>query len=110
MDLLTSLSDSGLEPLVQAIFCELSFLDLKCCGLVSKRWNALIHAHWEHQELKRLGTRFRKAARAFTSSKIQCHRERSVSTVSAIALDEAIVACGLGGSGMLQVWDRFVGG
>ena len=40
--------------------------------------------------------------------RLQCRKERSVCTVTSLAVDEQSVAAGLGSSGRVELWDREV--
>ena len=98
------LDQRGLEVLVDSVLGELSSQDLRQCRLVSWTWLSLVSRVTTHREVGRLGWGWREGEPGL--ARLQCSRERSVCTVTSLAVDEEIVVAGLGSCGRVEVWDR----
>lgn len=103
-DILSLLYSNGHASLVLTILELLDGLDLIRAQLVCKTWKEFVFQLWQHHEHKRLRFAWTKAVP--TTTEIECHKRRSVCTVSAVAVDEEDIALALGGSGDLEVWSR----
>lgn len=107
-DILQLLNDKGLEIVIHHIFEFLSLEDLQCCQLVNKDWYWLVERLWEHHEYKRVGRGWSEGNPSVRV--IQCEKNRSVCTISGIAVDESAIVVGLGSSGIVQMWSRRLSG
>ena len=88
------LDQRGLEVLVDSVLGELSSQDLRQCRLVSWTWLSLVSRVTTHREVGRLGWGWREGEPGL--ARLQCSRERSVCTVTSLAVDEESLAAGLG--------------
>ena len=107
-DILTALCHHGLEDLALDILQDrtLTSLDLWRCQLVCRSWTTLVLRLQQHRDRTGLSRRLWRDTENRPRSVLQCRRERSVCTVSAIASDEISIAIALAGSGRIEVWDR----
>ena len=64
----------------------------------------LVRRLWDHHEFKRVGRGWSCGDPTVTT--IAVRKERSVCTVTAVATDDAAIACALGSSGKVELWDR----
>lgn len=104
IDILSGLVNGGLRPMAEQVLDYLDLTDLKCCQLVCTSWFGIIDELWHHHEFHRIDPNWSLGTPRL--DEIQCHRERSVCTVSSITLDESSILCALGGSGRIEMWDR----
>ena len=100
-DILLALSELNLDHFVLE---NLSALDLKSCALVSSSWNFLVENLFERQQKKSLGQNWDQNLPK--SQVLECQKQRSVCTISSLAVDEEGLVCGLGSSGDLELWNR----
>ena len=103
-DLFHCLNERGLELIIHQVFEHLSLEDLECCQFVNKEWHAIVQRLWEHHEINRVGKSWAEGNP--TTRTIQCEKQRSVCTISAISIDESAIVVGLGSSGLIELWDR----
>ena len=71
---------------------------------MSRLWQRLVRRLWDHHEFKRVGRGWSCGEPTVTT--IAVRKERSVCTVTAVATDDAAIACALGSSGKVELWDR----
>ena len=86
-----------MEDVVDKILGNLSSPDLRMVRLVCSGWMVLVERITTHREIGRLGWGWSKGEPSL--GVMQCHRERSVCTVTAMAVDEHSIAAGLGSYG-----------
>ena len=79
-------------------------LDLKTCELVCRLWQRLVRRLWDHHEFRRVGRGWSGGEPSVET--IAVRKERSVCTVTSIATDDTAIACALGSSGKVELWDR----
>ena len=103
-DILGELLDCGHESLVLTVLELLDSLDLKACELVSRLWQRTVRRLWDHHEFRRVGRGWSSGQP--TVETIAVRKERSVCTVTSIATDDTAIACALGSSGKVELWDR----
>ena len=104
MDILENLWSFGMEHVIQIIFDKLTLFDLQACQLVSRQWYLMVTRMWDHHEEVRIGRGWSLGNPSTRT--IQCDKsERSVCTVSDIAVDESSFAVALGSSGKVELWD-----
>eukprot|EP00092_Neocalanus_flemingeri_P041930 GFUD01045666.1.p1 GENE.GFUD01045666.1~~GFUD01045666.1.p1 ORF type:complete len:420 (-),score=61.86 GFUD01045666.1:156-1415(-) len=104
MDILIELCSYGMEDVVDQILGNLSSPDLRMVRLVCSGWMHLVERITSHREIGRLGWGWSKGEPSL--GVMQCHRERSVCTVTAMSVDEHSIAAGLGSYGKIEVWNR----
>ena len=106
LDILASLLALGLEPLVcSSLLSLLTPLELRRCQRVSKTWHSAVEAMWDRAERSAVGARWTRGE-AVDADLMECRRERSVLTVSDVAMDEEVMAFALSSSGNVECWDR----
>ena len=103
-DILEELHDCGHESLVLSVLELLDSLDLKTCELVSRLWQRFVRRLWDHHEFRRVGRGW--SGGEPTVDTIAVRKERSVCTVTSVATDDTAIACALGSSGKVELWDR----
>eukprot|EP00095_Tigriopus_kingsejongensis_P003846 maker-scaffold20_size707684-snap-gene-3.11 protein:Tk03846 transcript:maker-scaffold20_size707684-snap-gene-3.11-mRNA-1 annotation:"f box:wd repeat containing protein 1a" len=102
-DILSDLVRVGLGSMAEEILEYLDLHDLKCCQLVCRIWFQVVNGLWHHHEFQRVGPNWANGIPKV--SEIQCTKQRSVCTVSSMALDERSLLCGLAGSGIIEfIW------
>ncbi|XP_023348186.1 F-box/WD repeat-containing protein 11 [Eurytemora carolleeae] len=104
MDILNALASHGLHHLLEAIFHNLESADLRSIRLVSTCWFGLVEQLIHHGELSYLSRRWDDGEPKV--GEMQCKKERSVCTVTSLAVDDTSIAAGLGSSGKIEVWNR----
>lgn len=104
VDLLTEICMAGLDGVADIVLDQLSAADLRMCRLVSSSWLAIVQSSTIHREAGRLGKGWSSGEPAL--GVMQCTRERSVCTVTALAVDETGILAALGSSGRIELWDR----
>lgn len=103
-DILTQLALAGLEHVADLVLGLLTASDLRMVRLVSSQWLGVVQRSTAHREAGRLGRGW--ACGEPKLGVMQCSRERSVCTVTALAVDERSIAAGLGSYGKIEVWNR----
>jgi len=104
LDILSSLCSYGMEDIVDQVLGYLSSPDLRMVRLVCAGWLHLVERITTHREIGRLGWGWSKGEPSL--GVMQCTRERSVCTVTTMAVDELSIAAGLGSAGKIEVWSR----
>jgi len=104
VDLLTEICMAGLDGVTDIVLDQLSAADLRMCRMVSSSWLTIVQRSTIHREAGRLGKGWTSGEPAL--GVMQCTRERSVCTVTALAVDETGIAAALGSSGRIELWDR----
>ena len=86
------------------ILNNLTSHDLRHCRLVNWSWSHIINRLILHREGGRLGWGWREGEPQL--DRLQCSKERSVVTVTALDCDEDNIAAGLGSCGKVELWSR----
>ena len=93
-----------MDEVLDIILGYLSSVDLRLCRLVCWTWLHLLERLTQHREGGRLGWGWREGEPGL--QRLQCSKERSVVTVTAMDVDMFNIAVGLGSCGRVEVWDR----
>jgi len=104
IDILTELCSYGMEHVVDLILGNLQSADLRMVRLVCTNWLLMVERITSHREIGRLGWGWSEGEPSL--GVMQCTRERSVCTVTAMAVDEYSIVAGLGSYGKMEVWNR----
>ena len=92
----------GMEDIVDQVLGHLSSPDLRMVRLVCAGWLHLVERITTHREIGRLGWGWSKGEPSL--GVMQCTRERSVCTVTTMAVDELSIAAGLGSAGKVILY------
>lgn len=105
-DILAQLASHGMLEQVESVFHNLRSGDLRAVRLVSSTWLGLVNQLIQHGERGSAYLNHRWKQGEPMVDRMQCTRERSVCTITSLAVDDRSIAAGMGSNGKIEVWNR----